>query len=68
MVSESGNSAALNSLGDCYRYGKGIDKDEEKAYGWYLKSAENGNSLGKINVGYCLDFGIGIVQDKKLSI
>ncbi|RIA81811.1 hypothetical protein C1645_836337 [Glomus cerebriforme] len=35
------------NLGDCYRLGKGIDKDEAKAVEWYFKSAEGGNKIAQ---------------------
>src|SRR5690349_14443129 len=32
------------SLANCYFYGIGTTKDEEKTFQWYLKYAEEGNS------------------------
>ena len=39
--------------------GIGTDKNETKAFEWYLKSAENGNAIAQNNLGDCYKNGIG---------
>ncbi|RIB08111.1 hypothetical protein C2G38_2147234 [Gigaspora rosea] len=40
-------------LATCYRLGKWIEKDENKAFIYYQKSAEMGDASGTCGVGYC---------------
>ncbi|CAB4393339.1 unnamed protein product [Rhizophagus irregularis] len=58
----SNDSVAQNNLGNCYLSGKGIGKNETKAFGWYLKSANAGfagYAEGQFNLGYCYENAIG---------
>jgi TPR repeat protein len=58
---------AQNYLGYCYMNGKGINKNETKAFDWYLKSAtvgciygqSSGNAVAQNNLGDCYQFGVG---------
>ncbi|KAF0535883.1 calmodulin-dependent protein kinase [Gigaspora margarita] len=43
---ELGNANVLFNLGHCYQHGIGIEKDENKAFKYYLESAELGNDKG----------------------
>ncbi|RIA84593.1 hypothetical protein C1645_832051 [Glomus cerebriforme] len=55
----SNNSKAQYYVGSCYQNGfcyesgKGTDKDETKAFEWYLKSAISGYTKGQRSLGYC---------------
>ncbi|RIB10228.1 hypothetical protein C2G38_2043659 [Gigaspora rosea] len=51
-------------LGNCYREGIGVDKDERKAFELYQKSAEMGNHLGIHNLGLCYGEGVGVEKDE----
>ncbi len=42
-AAKQGDDSAQYSLGDCYKDGKGVVKDEKKAVYWYEKAAEQGN-------------------------
>ncbi|RHZ65935.1 hypothetical protein Glove_310g53 [Diversispora epigaea] len=64
-LAEAGNHIGQNGLGDCYYFGTGVRKDEEKAFQWYLKSAEGGYNVGQCNLGYCYDNGIGTTKDEE---
>ncbi|RHZ83863.1 hypothetical protein Glove_87g185 [Diversispora epigaea] len=55
-LAEEENHMEQNNLGYCC-------EDEEKAFQWYLKSAEGGNSDGQCYLGYCYHFGIGTKKD-----
>ena len=43
----------------CYEYGIGTDKNQNKAFEWYLKSAENGIAMAQYNLAICYEDGIG---------
>ena len=52
-------------LGDCYQYGLGVTQDYNKAFGWYLKSANNGNAEGQNKLGYCYIKGFGTDKNSR---
>ena len=37
---EQGDAEAQYNLGNCYRYGEGVEQNYEKAVEWYRKAAE----------------------------
>eukprot|EP01084_Bolivina_argentea_P204373 349021_1 len=47
-----GHAASQNNLGYCYEFGKGVEKDESKAFEWYHKSAAQNYSASFVNLGY----------------
>ncbi|RIA90344.1 hypothetical protein C1645_876138, partial [Glomus cerebriforme] len=55
----------LNNLGYSYQYGLGKEKDENKAFEFYLKSSEGGNASAQNNLGNCYQNGIGTKKDEK---
>ncbi|CAB4380940.1 unnamed protein product [Rhizophagus irregularis] len=48
---EEGDSNAQIELGKCYFFGKGVDKNHNKAFEWYLKSANKGNHIAENELG-----------------
>ncbi len=52
------------NLGVCYELGIGVEKDENKAFDFYQKSAENGCINAIFQLGYCYVNGIGIEVNK----
>ena len=58
MYFKSAQEKDLDALGICYEKGIGIEKDEKKAFGWYLKSANEGNSNAQTNLGRLLSMTI----------
>lgn len=59
-AAELGDPEGMNSLGYCYKYGKGgLTKDKVKAVEWYRKAAEAGNARGMRNLGYAYEYGKG---------
>ncbi|CAB4430233.1 unnamed protein product [Rhizophagus irregularis] len=69
----AGDSMALFYVGYCYQYGKGISKNEIKAFEWYTKSANagyadgqsiSGSANGQCKLGYCYDHGIGTEKNE----
>jgi len=58
-----GHTTAQKVVGDAYLSGKGVQKDESKAYAWYLKSAESRNYAACILCGALLIHGEEIPTD-----
>ncbi len=50
-------------IGYCYRFGKGVESDEDKSFAWFKKAAEKGNPCGQHYLGICYYMGQGIAQD-----
>ena len=59
------NSNHMNIVGYTYFNGKGVEKDLEKGFEWYLKAANAGNSSGMTDVGYAYQKGQGVEQHLK---
>ncbi|RIB29749.1 kinase-like domain-containing protein [Gigaspora rosea] len=62
---ENGNSYGIFMLGYCYEHGIDVEKDENKAFSYYLKSAKMNNPRGTFQVGFCFYHGIGTKMDKR---
>jgi TPR repeat protein len=41
------------------------EPEEEKAFKWYMKSAEQGDACAQRNVGYAYNYGEGVEQDEE---
>ena len=63
-----GNAAAQANLGDCYYYGRGVEKDKTTAVKWYTKAAEQGNTMAISKLGDCYYEGNGVKQDYKEAV
>ncbi|RGB35810.1 hypothetical protein C1646_758914, partial [Rhizophagus diaphanus] len=59
-----GNKLAQYNLGRCYRFEKGIEKNERKAFEYYKKSSEQGYLNAQFKLGYCYSKGIGTEINK----
>lgn len=64
---KGGNPTAQKQLGDCYRFGYGVAKDDKQAFYWYQKAAEQGNDEAQEALGDCYSSGRGVFQDKTLA-
>jgi TPR repeat protein len=65
----NGCGEGQNSLGYCYQYGQGVDKDYKKAFEWYSKSANNNECGGGQNsLGYCYQYGQGVSAYRRIVI
>jgi TPR repeat protein len=62
-LAESGNATAQVYLGNMYREGRGVAKDDEEALKWLLKAAEQGNAGAQDNVGFMYGTGRGVARD-----
>lgn len=58
---------ALSDIAVCYELGNGVQKDEQKAYYYYVLAALSGDDQAKQELSRCLYFGIGITKDVELS-
>ena len=45
------NALAMHNLGDCYRDGIGVEKNENEAAEWYDKAIKAGNPIGYEDLG-----------------
>ncbi|CAG8692649.1 1899_t:CDS:2 [Rhizophagus irregularis] len=50
QTDENGDAVAQNNIGYCCKYGKRTDKDDKKAFGWYLNSALRINNQTTIHL------------------
>ena len=53
----------MYGLGNCYKFGHGVDANESKAFEWYMRSAEKDSRYGEIALGRCYEEGFGCVKD-----
>lgn len=53
----------LNFVGSAYFWGDGVKADREKAFGYYLISAQKGNPETQYKVGNCYETGEGTAKD-----
>lgn len=65
LKAEQGDAAAQYSLGNCYFYGFGVDKDQREAVKWLRKSAEQGYALAMNDLGHCYYSGAGVERDQE---
>lgn len=63
LKAEKGNAEAQYSLGNCYFYGFGIEKDQREAVKWLRKAAEQGYKPAQNDLGHCYYSGAGVERD-----
>jgi len=66
-AAQQGFAPAQDSLGRCYKNGKGVAKNEAKAVEWYKKSAEQGYALAQYDLGLCYTRGEGVTKDETIA-
>ncbi|RIB22159.1 kinase-like domain-containing protein [Gigaspora rosea] len=54
------DSKQFCTLGYNYQHGIGVEKDEKKAFEYYMKAAELGNPTAMNNVSLCYYYGTGV--------
>ena len=54
------------SLGNCYRWGFGVEESKQLSFEWFQNSANKGDAEGLNWLGFCFEEGIGV--EKNLSI
>jgi TPR repeat protein len=66
-AAKNGNASAKICLADCYRLGKGVEKDEIKALKYYEFLAKQEISVAQCRLGDCFYHGIGTKADELLA-
>lgn len=61
---ESGVMQAHNNLASLYMEGKGVKKDQKKAFELFQKAASMGESTAQVNVAVLYAWGDGVTHDK----
>jgi TPR repeat protein len=59
---------AMHNLAFSYKNGDGVDKNHQKVFELFKKSAEGEYPDGIMMLGYCYDFGIGVNINKQKAI
>ena len=67
-AADQGYAEAQSSLGDCYRSGAGVEKDEAAAVRWYRKAADQGYAEAQSSLGDCYRSGAGIEKDEAEAV
>lgn len=58
----------LNFLGSAYYWGDGVEVDREKAFHYYMISAEKGNPETQYKIGSCYETGQGTAKDMSAAV
>ncbi|KAH7315088.1 hypothetical protein KP509_21G033500 [Ceratopteris richardii] len=66
-ASEQGNNDAALLIGDAYYYGRGIERDLERAAGAYNHARLQENAQAVFNLGYMHEHGEGLPMDFHLA-
>jgi TPR repeat protein len=65
---EQGNASAQIALGDLYRTGQGVAKDDKLAYAWNRKAADQGSAHAQALLGVMSQEGAGTPQDDAKAV
>ena len=60
---DRGHAPAMNAIGYCYQYGKGVSKNNTNALQWYMNAATHGDAAGAYNYGWMHLKGVGTKKD-----
>ena len=64
----AGNADAQNCLGARYHEGKGVERNMEIAFVWYMEAAKQGHAKALYNLGLCFEKGMGCEIDKQTAM
>ncbi|MQL92861.1 hypothetical protein Taro_025495 [Colocasia esculenta] len=67
QASEQGNEHAALLIGDAYYYGRGTEKDYERAAEAYRHAHHQSNAQAMFNLGYMYEHGLGLPFDLHLA-
>lgn len=67
QASEQGNEHAALLIGDAYYYGRGIERDYDRAADAYMRAKFQSNAQAMFNLGYMHEHGQGIPLDLHLA-
>ena len=59
-LARSGNADAEELIGVMYALGLGVEKDEERAFEWYLRSSLKGHPGAQSGLGWYYELGLGM--------
>ena len=59
-AARSGNAEAEELIGVMYAMGLGVEKDDQRAFEWYLRSAMKGHAGAQSGVGWYYEVGRGL--------
>ena len=62
-LANTGDPTAQLFLGDIYKNGRGVPKDEKTAYAWTRKAADQGDARGQTGVAAMMQAGSGTPHD-----
>ncbi|KAL1514063.1 hypothetical protein ABEB36_003386 [Hypothenemus hampei] len=66
-ASELNNPVGLSGLGLMYLYGRGVDRDYNKAFKYFMAAADQGWVDGQLQLGNMFFSGLGVKKDYKLA-
>jgi TPR repeat protein len=61
-AARSGNAEAEEWIGVIYALGLGVEKDEVRAFEWYLRAAMKGHPGAQSGVGWYYELGLGMPE------
>ncbi len=67
-LAEQGFASAQYNLGNMYRNGRGVPKDEQQAVPWYRKAAEQGLADAQLQLGFMYANGQGVPKDEQQGV
>ncbi|WP_416536305.1 MULTISPECIES: tetratricopeptide repeat protein [unclassified Phaeobacter] len=59
-AARSGNADAEELIGVMYAMGLGVDRDDQRAFEWYLRSAMKGHPGAQSGIGWYYEIGRGL--------
>jgi len=59
-AARSGNAEAEELIGVMYALGLGVEKDNQRAFEWYLRAAMKGHPGAQSGVGWYYEVGLGV--------
>jgi serine/threonine protein kinase len=64
----AGSPRAMVDLGELYRDGDGVTKDENEAAHWFRRAADTGNAVGMVFLGVMYQNGAGVEKDDSEAV
>ena len=65
LAADKGSAEAQYELAQCYYWGKGVERDDDKFLNWIRKAAENGHAEAQFILAKCCEKDIGNGTDGK---
>ena len=68
VAAQAGQADSQYSLGEMYRDGIRVAKNEAEAVKWYQKAAKQGHASAQYNLGCMYDLGIGVARNESEAV